>query len=825
MVQGKSGIKALIVLLFVALCACSGGGKGGEADFGTSADERPSERADARDVAAEDATTQQDLAFGDLAEPGEDLAHDGGPPAVWSGGPPLPYPVEKWLVAFIANPSSDPIGDALERGELVVPEAPGKDSYGVTWIEVLPGPNGSLGFTGFGMFYAVARLRFDGSSGVIVRADQVFRIFLGPGRQPQPGSYEGGGRSRVPLRLEGDDYLVVQTWGGSNPAVEVWTTAAEVAFNLDDVTAPDLVLGETGETWLGIPVLNFTANPLFKLKAKVLEDEMFDSTVTEYPALAPLAATQVAFRLRLKRTPDKAGETIPVRVRLEAEGLLWAYEAVVELRSVSPYVPYRITRRSQVDGSVQYYAVLRPSPYDPDKQYGLVLTLHGAGVEALSQVSAYSPKDFAWIVGPTNRRPFGYNWEDWGRIDATEALEHAADLFNIDRERVYVTGHSMGGHGTWQLGVLFPGKFAVIAPSAGWISYYTYSGAKKPTGPIGRARASSDTLAYASNLAKRAVYVLHGENDNNVPVSEAETMFNALQGTVEELDMHIEPGAGHWWDGDKSPGVDCVDWPPIFELMRNRKLDIYETDFRFMTPSPSVTATHSFVTILAEDDPMRDCVVAAERKGEKVIITTENVRTMSIKGDVLRSKGFSAVEINGVEIQVPYSEFEFGKAALKVGKQHGPFNQVFERPFCFVVADNDPGRFLEIASYLVSSWYVHGNGQACVVPLSQSSSEVLKDYNLVYVGIPSDLVPVPEKFPVQWNFSTVNVRGQSFSLVALAVVFPQESRLNGALFATSGQEHLLFWHMPFRPNSALPDYTVWSESGLRAAGFFDWNWQ
>ena len=59
----------------------------------------------------------------------------------------------------------------------------------------------------------------------------------------------------------------------------------------------------------------------------------------------------------------------------------------------------------------------------------------------------------------------------------------------------------MGGHGTWHVGVTFPDRFAAIAPSAGWVSFWSYGGAVKPgqTTPVQelvlRAANASDTLA------------------------------------------------------------------------------------------------------------------------------------------------------------------------------------------------------------------------------------------------------------------------------------------------------------------------------------------
>ncbi len=138
-----------------------------------------------------------------------------------------------------------------------------------------------------------------------------------------------------------------------------------------------------------------------------------------------------------------------------------------------------------------------------------MLTLHGAGVEAIGQAEAYAPKSGLQIIAPTNRRPYGFDWEDWGRIDAIEVLDVAQRVFKTDPRRTYLTGHSMGGHGTWHLGVTYPDRFAAIAPSAGWISMWSYAGARRAESAppiqqlVQRATAPSDTLALAQSRFRR----------------------------------------------------------------------------------------------------------------------------------------------------------------------------------------------------------------------------------------------------------------------------------------------------------------------------------
>jgi dienelactone hydrolase len=208
-----------------------------------------------------------------------------------------------------------------------------------------------------------------------------------------------------------------------------------------------------------------------------------------------------------------------------------------------------------------------------------VLSLHGASVEATSQAASYAPRAGLLIACPTNRRPFGFDWEDWGRIDAIESMDEVVRRFNTDPARQYLTGHSMGGHGTWNIGVLHPERFAAIAPSAGWLSFDTYTSrggpVYAPPGPLGEvfreARASSDTLAYFANLRGKGIYILHGDKDDNVPVDQARQARAALDALGIAYQFHEQPGAGHWWDDDR-PGAACVDWPGIWETFAAHRL-------------------------------------------------------------------------------------------------------------------------------------------------------------------------------------------------------------------------------------------------------------
>ncbi|MBI2894444.1 MAG: hypothetical protein HYY06_12910 [Deltaproteobacteria bacterium] len=791
----------ILALATVVVCSCS------------SSDGHESPDASAPDAGVDAAV--------DAAGDASDAAS--GPRPVAAERDPEPLAVDRWMVAEVWPNLGDPVREAIEDGSFVVPEEEGEDEDGIYWWPVAPGELGSLGEFGPALVYAAAVVSLEEGSHLLARADRAFGIYCN--QVLQPGDIYGSRRMRVPLTAEpGDNLVLVQGYGGRGPIeVELYTTPDEVFLNLEDVTAPDLIAGESRELYVGVPVVSFGREPPMDVKLRVVENDLFEETSLEAPALAGRAVTQVAFRLSPKGPAPGAGETVTARIHLESESLDWAYEREVQLQSVAAGAAYRQTFLSTDDESVQYYGVLPPSDFEPDRDYALVLTLHGAGVEAIGQAQAYSPKDWAYIIAPTNRRPFGFDWEEWGHFNALLSLDDAMSHFRIDPTRVYLTGHSMGGHGTWHNGVISPGRFRTLGPSAGWGSFYSYVGAERPTGAFGRARAHSDTLVYIGNLARRGVYVLHGSADESVPVREGRDMSAAAAEVSDDVVYFEQPGATHWWDGDASPGVDCVDWPPMFELMQERTLDPWEAAFELRTPSPSYSPSHSFVTIESASDPYEDCTVSSSREGETVTLSTTNVRSMVVDGAALGAIGVSSVVVDGEEHDVPEGPLQIGPEGGKRHDVYGPYNQVYRRPFCFVYPD-DESELADYAAYMTSTWSIVGNGRACALPISRLTDDLRDRFSIVYLGLGADAIGDPD-VGFEWDGSSIDLDGDSFERAGLLFVFPERGHLSALVTTTDGDERLLYDVVPFSSRAGMPDWLIWADGQALGAGFFDAEWR
>lgn len=406
---------------------------------------------------------------------------------------------------------------------------------------------------------------------------------------PRMGDPYSMGNLVAPVLIETGQNAFLFAHAGRGPmTARLVAPASDLMIHESSLTTPDLVIGDPDIADLGVSIINATME--FKRCALTVGRSAGGVFTSSFRA-PPLSITTVP--CIVDATPTEPGE-IEVPLRLYSgpandeggfagdpvtDGVL-CDEHRVKLRVVGPKQTRRETFLSLIDRSVQYYGVVPPA--DGSRAPGMVLSLHGASVEAIGQAGSYAAKPGLVIVCPTNRRPFGFDWEDWGRADAMEVLEHAAGIFNVDRTRIYLTGHSMGGHGTWQIGVHYPDRFAALAPSAGWLSFQTYMGPRAADmalpgeSPLRAVFESvvrvSDTPALLERLKGKPISILHGDADDNVPVSEARLGRDKLVALGVTPEYHEEPGAGHWWDNDPAPGAACVDWPAFFELFARSRL-------------------------------------------------------------------------------------------------------------------------------------------------------------------------------------------------------------------------------------------------------------
>jgi len=200
-------------------------------------------------------------------------------------------------------------------------------------------------------------------------------------------------------------------------------------------------------------------------------------------------------------------------------------------------VPAKLQRQLVRNGALDYLLYL-PKGYgdDPAKKWPLILFLHGAGERGsdVQIVAKHGPPKVAptkpafpfIVVSP--QCPEGQIWDDELLMGL---LDEIGERYKVDASRVYLTGLSMGGYGTWSLGTRHPERFAAIAPICG-----------------GGQRIRIDLYDEAGRQALHAlpVWAFHGAKDNVVPVSESVEMIDALKRAgCTNVKLTVYPEANH----------------------------------------------------------------------------------------------------------------------------------------------------------------------------------------------------------------------------------------------------------------------------------------
>ena len=461
----------------------------------------------------------------------------------------------------------------------------------------------------------------------------------------------------VKLRAGTNHFLFV---GGRGQRLKAILHEPETPFllNARDVTVPDLILGDKADYAASIALINATQTTA---RGLVITATVEDASPvhTTLPDLPPLSVRKVGFRIQAP-APSGSGERA-VQVMIRRPGSDEPVDqATIHVTVKDPRENHRRTFTSSIDGSVQYYGVKPARGEDPPGPHALVLSVHGAAVEAINQSGSYAAKTWAHIVAPTNRRPYGFNWEDWGRLDALEVLDIAESTLDVDPRRIYLTGHSMGGHGTWHLGALFPDRFAAIGPSAGWISFWSYRPRRElgPDSPMRqmlmRANRPSRTMELATNYRDLGIYVIHGADDDNVPAEQSRMMVKHLSAFHHDFVYHEEPDAGHWWDKSDEEGADCVDWPPLFDFFarhqRPAQHEVREIDF--VTPDPGVSSCYRWGCILQQIRPfdLGRLHIRFDPSVGRFIGETTNVEWLSLTVPDVRSDSIT-ITVDGQQLQ------------------------------------------------------------------------------------------------------------------------------------------------------------------------------
>jgi dienelactone hydrolase len=808
------------------------------------------------------------------------------PAAVLRDGLALPVPRGYAEVVVAPNPVEAALALGLWRAPIAGQTALWADGSASAWRTVRAGERGWFADSVLAGCYLWAPLDVRRKTVMILRAKGHEMVYVnGVPRAGNPYCLSDERESwqpdfdysLLPVELEkGRNELLFRCARGAFRA-ELFPPPKPVFLNGRDVTLPDLVAGEEMRADGAIVVVNASPKPL---RGLVIRARIGDGAATEtvVPLVEKLTVRKIRFALAGSASPAPNAVAVEVAIFRKSGPDAEKLDGIsLDLRVVEADAVRRETFVSSIDASVQQYAI-HPAGGDSEiasaagLPKALVLSLHGASVEAANQAASYAPKSWAHVVAPTNRRPYGFNWEEWGRLDAIEVLELAKKRYRIDEDRVYLTGHSMGGHGTWHLATLFPDRFAAAGPSAGWISFWTYrfrgadlADTSAVRRMIRRSTAPSETFLHAENLRQIGLYILHGGADDNVPPEESRAMVDSLGAFHRDFVYHEENGAGHWWDRSDEPGADCVDWPPMFDFFARHARPGPERvrEIHFATANPGVSARNNWLAIEAQIEQlsMSRADVRFDPGMNRFAGTTRNVSRLAFDLAVARPGAPVVIELDGQTLR--HEERREGEDRLwlwmaggrwmlggepwaehKGSHRYGTFKEALRNRVAFVYGtkgnrEENAWAYGKARFDAEKLWY-QGNGSVEVLSDADFHPAADPDRSVVLYGNASTNAAWKALLgdsPVQARTGEVRFGGRTIRGRDLCCVFvrPRHGSRTASVAAVSGTGIVgmrIANRLPYlSPGVGLPDCVVFDgrvlthgDEGVLAAGFFGLDW-
>ncbi len=527
--------------------------------------------------------------------------------------------------------------------------------------------------------------------------------------------------------------------------------------------------------------------------------------------------------------------------------------------------------RSNVDGSIQPYAVLLPQEYgkDPKKKWRLDVVLHGRDsslteAKFIATHTGTAPKNLDYVqLEPYGRGNNAYRW-----AGETDVLDAAGDfgLATVDRTRTVLRGFSMGGAGTWHLGLHSPDLFCAIGPGAGFTTTHGYIANLPAQLPDYQEKCLRiyDADGYAENAYNVPIVAYSGEKDPQKAA--ADNIEKLLKSFKEPLRFThlVAPGLEHKMPAEWQTRAE-VEFRKYAEQGRKQQPD----RVRFVTFTPQYGIC-DWLTVHALDATYAKAVVDATRTGDQFKITTTNVRRLILQR--IDEKKVPRVTIDGQTLELGrlIAEEDFPglilekengnwgyirklegldriiKRPIKDGYCTGPIDDAFRGAFRVVRPTGEgwhpaPTQLADsLRAEFAYTWIRYFRGRLPAIAANQYKPNTA--VNLVLFGDPesnsliADFLP---KLPITWTKEKLIVNGVEYDPKTHlpVLIYPNPYAMNGRYVVLNsghtfkeadlkGTNALLYprlgdWAV-IKPTPTAKDPAAYE---VVAAGLFDENWQ
>ncbi len=517
----------------------------------------------------------------------------------------------------------------------------------------------------------------------------------------------------------------------------------------------------------------------------------------------------------------------------------------------------RLTYIDQVDNTPQFCRAFIPINYNPKQKWPLVIMLHGYNGDNPVYVKWWSidqrhnsvvDKYPVIYIEPHGRGNTSY--KGIGDQDILKCIELAKQKFNIDEDRIYLKGESMGGGGTWNVGTRHPELFAAIAPVFGGWDYHAGMKENEIANLSERERFNNEvnsSLAHADALLTTPVFVSHGDIDKSVDISNSRYLVKTLQRWGYDVRYHEYPGFGH-------EGIEYYDqvMPWFLEHKRNAdpaKVRVRSADLKY--------ASAHWLKVTQLDNP--NSFVAAEAEvliNNTIKLSTENVLEMELNPSAKLIDPKKAVTVIWNVNDIRETRVINGKIILrdkgynplplhKNPKIAGMISDIQTTPFAVIIGtiakDSLMAKLINIkAQEFINYWKNWQKYEPRVFKDTELTEADMKKYSLILYGSAEDNLiskKLSDKIPLKVSSEEIEISGKKFPAKDACIKMIYPNPLNAERYvlvigATSGSGMFFSDNIPSDDDFVIQDgsipnsYLGRTKSKISIAhGFFDYNWQ
>jgi dienelactone hydrolase len=589
--------------------------------------------------------------------------------------------------------------------------------------------------------------------------------------------------------------------------------------------------------------------------AKVDDDLIADAEVARHAVELPL------------RFPEEFTDQAKIRSVLSVldHGLQRAQE-LKDGKPLWPDLKGRVSRgyRSSVDGTAQPYRVIIPASYDKTKPIPLYVYLHGRGDTDFETnwvggvATGGAAKVGAGIDDRIQLQIFGrfncsFRWA--GETDVFEAIASVRKRYNIDPERIVLAGFSMGGAGTWQVGLHCPDMFTVLEVDAGVIGSRRGTEGMSPAQKAGAAHYGV-LIGHALNVFNVPLVAYAGERDAQLASSTSIREQLAREGFTIEHPSALKwnaneinalflaiPGAGHSHaTGETARMVNSF----VADAIKRGR--VTPDHIRFVTYITRYNRDY-WVTVDGLQKHFERAEVDAVRDAEKAnyTVTTKNVsrllltdmksaRKLAVDGDALNIAPAASILL---ERKADHWQLAGPESEGTLRKKHnlqGPIDDAFldaflcvtptEQPFNAIADEHGKQELARFSRVFAKSY----RGDVRTRKDLDVSPADIADHSLVLFGDPGSnkiLAQIIDKLPIKWTKDAIELNGKTYVAAehVPALIYPNPLNSKRYVVINTGMTA-----HERGGGSSYGDYAILKVSKAPAAqvvesGIFDENWK